>query len=233
MHKVTGAAILFSAAVLSCGPAAATTVTYNFDETGWVNTAGTTENFFGTFTGTPEASGVLALTDLSSFSATLTETNPQNDTKTIATFAQSGLTDFVFLSTFNSLTLAATGTPGALICLGDAVAQGTCGSVAARPVNREGIQAPPIDGLFVSSVNGTLNAYTTNLPSVVMPLSPVAQPAPQPTGSTPEPASFVLCGGTFLLASLTLRHRGKRLESHLCPAGKTAIITMDGCSPPR
>jgi hypothetical protein len=221
MNRITGAAILFSAALLSCGPAAATTVTYNFGETGWVNTAGTTENFFGTFTGNQEASGVLALTDLTSFSATLTETNGQNETKTIATFAQSGLTDFAYTSTANSLTLAANGIPGALICLGDAVAQGTCGSLPARPVNRDGVQAPPIDGLFVSSVNGTLNAYTTNLPSVVMPLAPVAQPAPQPTGSAPEPASLVLCGGALLLIStIPWRHARRR---------ETAIIAMDGC----
>jgi hypothetical protein len=221
MHKTTGAAIIFSAAILTCSRAAATTVTYNFDETGWINTAGTTENLFGSFTGTPEASGVLAFTDLTSFSATLTETNAQNDTKTIATFAQSGLTDFVFTSTSNSLTLSATGSPGALICLGDAVPQGTCGSVPARPVNRQGVPAAPVDGLFVSSVNGTLNAYSTSLPAIVMPLVPVPQPAPQPTGAAPEPASFLLCGGALLLTSMILKLRTRVRE--------TAIIDTDGC----
>jgi hypothetical protein len=212
MKKLTGAAILFPAVTLMCSQAAAATVSYNFDETGWVNTAGTTENFIGSFTGTPEASGVLALQDLTDFTAILTETNTQGDTKTIATFSgptgTSGLTDFVFTSTTNSLTLAATGSPGASICLGDTVAEGICGPVVARPVNRNGDPLPPLDGLFVSSVNGTLNSYTTSLPSIQMVLSPIAQPAPT-NSSTPEPASSALCGSAFLLVSMFLRRHNK------------------------
>jgi hypothetical protein len=215
MKNLTGAAILFSAVILSCGQATATTVSYNFDETGWVNTAGTTENFLGSFTGTPEASGILALTDLTNFSSIITETNAQGDTKTIGTFGgptgTNGLTDFVFASTSNSLTLAATGIPGASICLGQAVAQGICGPVAPRPVSTTGVPAPPLDGIFLSSVNGTLNAYTISLPTITLVQSPVAIPVQQPSGtaSTPEPASFALCGGTLLLVSMFLRRRSR------------------------
>lgn len=195
--------VLCAAAVLTCGHAAATTVTCNFDETGWVNTAGTSENFFGSFIGTPEANGVLALSDLTGFAATLTETNAQGDTKPIATFGGavgiSGLTQFLFDPTANTLTLAATGSPGALVCLGDTIAAGACGSVAPRPVGKNGVPAPPLDGLFVSSVNGTLSAATTELPSVML------APSSGGVASTPEPASSVLCGGALVLVSLVLR----------------------------
>jgi hypothetical protein len=222
--------VLFTAAVLCCSRASATTVTYNFGETGWVNTAGTTENFSGSFIGTPDANGNLDLTTLTDFTATLTETNSVNDTKTIAAFGgltgTPGLTDFLFSASSGSLTLAATGSPGALICLGNAVAEGLCGGVAPRPVSTSGVPAPPIEGLFISSINDTLNAYTTALPSVTLTVSPVATPVPQPTGtSTPEPASFLLCGSALLLTSMVLRrYRGRRTITSRCYSSRSAEL---------
>ena len=95
----TQLALLLAGVLLTRSQATATTVTYNFDETGWINTAGTTENFVGSFAGTPGTGGVLKLADLTEFVATVTETNAQNDTKTVATFGlatgTSGLTDFL------------------------------------------------------------------------------------------------------------------------------------------
>ncbi len=67
LSNIPQLAFFFAAALLTCSHADATTVTYNFDETGWINTAGTTENFSGSFTGTLETSGVLALSDLTAF----------------------------------------------------------------------------------------------------------------------------------------------------------------------
>ncbi len=191
--------------ILSCAHALAGTVTYNFDEAGWINSAGTTENFFGSFQGAPDAQGDLSLAALTGFSATLTETNSSNQTKTIDTFAETmgsgGLTVFLYDPALNSLSLAATGTPGALICLGSAVSAGDCGPLPARPVPRSGTPPlPPIDGIFSSSVNGALNAYTTNQPA----LSVVPGPVPRPTPS-PEPASSALCGGGLVLLSVFLR----------------------------
>ncbi len=221
--------VLFTAAVLCCSQAAATTVTYNFDETGWVNTAGTTENFFGSFIGTPDANGNLDLTTLTDFTATLTETNSVNDTKTIAAFGglsgTPGLTDFLFTASSGSLTLAATGSPGALICLGNTVAEGVCGGVAPRPVSRSGIPAPPIEGLFISSINDTLNAYTTALPSVTLAPFAVATPVPQPTGTAPEPASFLLCSSALLFTSIVLRrYRGRRTITSPCYSSRSAEL---------
>jgi hypothetical protein len=207
---MTQLAVLWAAAVCCCGPAAATTVTYNFDETGWVNTAGTTENFAGTFTGTLEASGAVALSDLTGFTATITETNAQNDTKPIASFGLStgptGLSNFVFDSTANTLSLAANGSPGATICLGDSVTQGLCGPIGPRPVSMTGVPAPPLEGIFLSSVNGTLNADSTALPNLILEATlPIPVVVESPTSTTPEPASFWLCGSALLLVSLVLR----------------------------
>lgn len=208
-QRLIPAAVFFAAALLHCSPAAAATVTYNFTDPGWINMAGVTENFSGSFIGTPEASGVIALNDLTIFVGFFTETNAQNETKTIATFGDlagiTGLTQFLFDPNANTLTLAATGTPGAQICLGDAVAQGTCGAVTARPVNRNGIPAPPIEGLFVSSVNGTLSGYDTDLPAIMLAPSPVGI-APQPAqATTPEPASLLLCALGFVALTIVFR----------------------------
>jgi hypothetical protein len=188
----TQLALLFAAVLLTRSQATATTVTYNFDETGWINTAGTTENFIGSFAGTPGAGGVLKLADLTEFIATLAETNAQNDTKTVATFGlatgTSGLTDFLFDPVANSLTLSGTGDPGATICLGQTVPEGVCGPIGPRPVSKTGVPAPPLDGLFLFSPNGTLNASTTALPTVTT------------VALTPEPAAlFLSVGGLVLL----------------------------------
>lgn len=227
MNTATRKLALFLVAILSCAHALAGTVTYRFDETGWINSAGTTENFLGRFKGIPDAQGDLSLATLTGFSATLTETNSFNQTKTIATFVENlgsgGLTVFLYDPALNSLTLSATGTPGALICLGSAVSAGDCGSLAPRPVPRPGTPPlPPIDGLFVSSVNGTLNAYTTNLPA----LSAVSGPVPRPTPS-PEPASLSLCGGGLVLLSVFLRGCRKRCpapRAHVAESGETVFL---------
>ena len=96
------------AALLTCGHADAATVTYTFDEAGWVNTAGTAEDFAGSFSGTVEGNGTVGLADLSGFTAIVTETNAQNETKPIANFGLSGsgsLTSFLFDITTNTLSL--------------------------------------------------------------------------------------------------------------------------------
>lgn len=191
-------------AILICPAASAATVTYNFDEAGWVNNFGTTENFFGSFTGTPEASGSIAMGDLSSFSAVITETNTAGDTKTIASFSNTGLTDFIFQTATNILDLSATDAAGDLICLGATVTAGACGPIGPRPQPRPGTPPPPpIEGLFISAVNGALNGSTAATLTIEPVLAPVPVPAP---ASTPEPASLALCGGALLLIS-RLPHR--------------------------
>ncbi len=220
MNTAKRQALLLLLPVLSCAQALAGTVVYDFTETGWINSAGTTENFSGAFKGVPDASGDLSLAGLTSFAATLTETNSANQTKTIATFSETlgtgGLTAFLYDPALNSLSLSSTGTPGALICLGSAVSAGDCGSLPARPAPRPGTPPlPPIDGIFSSSVNGTLNAYTTNTPVLSVVPGPVPRPAP-----SPEPATFALCGAALVLASAFLRRCGKR--RHVVPAA-TAV----------
>jgi hypothetical protein len=202
---------LLTAALLNCGPAAATTVTYNFSEAGWVNNFGTTENFTGSFSGTVEASGALALPDLSAFTASITESNAQGETKTIGTFGLStgisGLNTFLFDTNANTLSLGATGVPGAAICLGDAIAQGACGPLPARPVSMTGVPAPLPDGLFLSTVNPDLNGYTFAPPSITpvqTTLGPGVTAAPT---ATPEPATMWLCGGVLVMVSVMLRKR--------------------------
>jgi hypothetical protein len=207
---IAAAALSCSLAIVGPTPAPAATLTYSFSEAGWLNSFGTTENFSGSFTGTPEANGDLALADLTSFVATMTETNAQGATKNVATFGSNtgtaGLADFLYMPGSNSLTLEATGSPTAMVCLGNDVATGFCGPLVARPQPRPGTPPlPPIEGLFSFSVNGALNAYTTDLPSVVQTVG--LQPVPAPS-TAPEPAPVVLCGATLVLAS-TLR-RGKR-----------------------
>jgi hypothetical protein len=194
--------------LLICPAASAAGVSYNFDEAGWINNFGTTENFVGSFTGTPEASGVIAIGDLSNFSAVITETNSTGDTKTIASFSNTGLTDFMFQTATNILDLSATDASGDLICLGATVTAGACGSTPARPQPRPGTPPlPPIEGLFVSAVNGALNGYTTATLTIEPVLAPVPVPAP---ASTPEPASLALCGGALLLISRLPRRRESR-----------------------
>jgi hypothetical protein len=208
-----------AAVLLTCGPAAATTVTYNFDEAGWTNNFGTIENFSGTFAGSVEASGVVALADLTAFTATVTETNAQGDSKPIGTFGLpfdgTGLNTFLFDTLTNTLSIGATGSPGATVCLGDAVVQGACGPLAAPPLSRTGVPAPPPEGLFLSTVNGALNGFTFAAPSIALEqttLNPGIGIAPTPAPApTPEPASMVLCGSALVLISLGLRNwRGDR-----------------------
>lgn len=208
-RKRLAAAMFVIGPVLLCPVAAsADTVTYSFSEAGWLNMFGTVENFSGSFTGTPEANGSLALADLSSFSAILSETNSAGATKDIAAFGSgigiSALADFLYIPGSNSLTLEATGSPASAVCLGNDVASGFCGSLPARPQPRPGTAPlPPVEGLFSFSVNGALNAYTTDLPSVIKTLG--LQPVPAPA-TTPEPASIVLCGGLLVLASRLRRN---------------------------
>lgn len=198
-----------AAALLGSGTASAAPVLYNFSESGWLNMAGTTETFFGSFKGTPEANGDLALADLSGFTATITETNTSGQTKTVATFGGgtgiAGLSDFLYTAATNSLTLAATGSPQSTICLGADVSGGFCGALPARPQPRPGTPPlPPIDGLFSFSVNGSLSAYTTAIPSVIQTVG--IQPVPAPS-ATPEPTSALLCGGGLVLAAMVRRRR--------------------------
>lgn len=203
-RKTVPAAMFVLGMVLLCpGLASADTVTYAFSEAGWLNMFGTTENLSGFFTGTPEANGTLALADLSSFSAKISETNSAGETKNIATFGSGtgtgALTDFLYIRGLNSLTLAASGSPASVICLGNDVGSGLCGSLPARPQPRPGAPPlPPVEGLFSFSVNGALNAYTTDPPSVVktVGLHPVPAPA-----TAPEPATMILCGGVLVLAA--------------------------------
>lgn len=209
-RKRIAAAMFIAGPVLLCpAVASADTVTYTFSEAGWFNMFGTVENFSGSFTGTPEANGTLALANLSSFSAIMSETNSAGATKDIATFGSgigtSALTDFLYIPGLNSLTLEATGSPASAICLGNDVTSGLCGSLPSRPQPRPGTPPlPPVEGLFSFSVNGALNAYTTDLPSVVETVG--LQPVPAPV-TTPEPASMVLCGGVLVIASqLRVRH---------------------------
>ena len=207
---VMGAILLMAPAFLQATPV---TVTYNFDETGWSNMAGTSENFAGSFTGAPQAGGVTALADITSFFATITETNSTNQTKTIGIFGGAlgltGLSDFLFDPATNSLSLAVSGSPGALICLGADVAAGACGALPGRQQPKPGTPPlPPIEGYFVSSVNGSLNAFSTALPSIIQPVSPMPVAAPV---AAPEPSSFALCGGGLLLASIFLRIGASRM----------------------
>jgi hypothetical protein len=205
---------LLAAALMDCGTAAATTVTYNFDEAGWSNNFGTSENFTGSFSGTVEANGAVTLSDLTGFTATITESNAQGDTKAIATFTlptgTSGLNTFLFDTNANMLSLGATGVPGATICLGDAVSQGACGPLGPRPVSRTGVPAPLPEGLFLSTVNADLNGYTFNTPSITLvqtTLGPGVGSAPAST-PTPEPATMALCGGALVLVSVGMRRGG-------------------------
>lgn len=211
--QLTCMAGLLVAGALVCGQAAATTVSYNFVDPGWVNMAGTSESFSGSFVGTPEANGDVALNDLTVFIGFLMETNAQGQTKTISTFGDAmgttGLSGFFFDPNANTLSLAANGTPGAQICLGDAVAQGACGLLGPRPVGRNGVPEPPPDGLFISLVNGSLSSYDFNLPQITF-APPSGSAAPQPAQTTPEPASSLLCGGALVLVSLGLRSWGRR-----------------------
>ena len=203
------AAILVVGPVLLCPMAAsANTISYAFSEAGWLNMAGTTENFSGSFAGTPEANGTLALADLTSFSAIMSETNSTGETKNITTFGGiNSLADFLYIPGMNSLTLEATGSPASAICLGNDVASGVCGSLPTRPQPRPGTPPlPPIEGLFSFSVNGALNAYTTDLPSVSQTVG--LQPVPAPA-TAPEPASMFLVGGVLVLASQILVRRNR------------------------
>ena len=214
-------ALMFVGAVLLCpAGASAGTVSYVFSEAGWLNMFGTIENFSGSFTGTPEANGTLALADLSSFSAIMSETNSAGETKDIARFGSGigtgALSDFVYIPGLNSLTLQANGSPASAICLGNDVASGLCGSLPARPRPRPGAPPlPPVEGLFSFSVNGALSAYTTNLPSVnqTVGLHPVPAPA-----TAPEPGSTVLCGGALVLVSQVLIRRNRDRARTQLPA---------------
>ena len=197
-HIILGA-ILISIALMDCQPALATAISYNFTETGWVNTAGTTESLSGSFKGAPGANGDLTLSDLTGFSATMTESNGVNR-KTIATF--SSVTDFLFTVSSNALALFSTGIPASSLCLGDTVQQGLCGPVTPPPVSRTGVQAPPLEGLFTFSVNGALDAGTTSTTNVT-PGPVVIGSAPAPV-ATPEAASFLLCGAALILLSIGL-----------------------------
>lgn len=96
---------------------------------------GTTESFSGSFTGIPEANGTLALADLSSFSAILSETNSAGESKLVAAFGTGtgALTDFLYIPALHSSTLEAGGSPASAVCLGNDVAGGLCGSLPARP----------------------------------------------------------------------------------------------------
>lgn len=188
--------------------AAASSISYNFDEAGWVNNFGATESFFGSFTGTVDAKGVLTLGDLSVFSPTITETNAAGQTKTIANFGGNtgmpGLNNFLYDPGANSLNLFATGSPGATICLGNTILLGDCGPVAPRPVSVTGVPAPPLEGIFLSSVNGDLNASTIALPGITAVQGPVIRPQPAPAAA-PEPGTLALCGGAFLFTAVVLR----------------------------
>ena len=203
LRRPMTAAMFVLAPVLLCPAAAfANTITYTFSAAGWLNMSGTSENFSGSFSGTPEADGTLALADLTSFSAIMSETNSAGETKDISTFGAgagtSALADFLYTPGLNSLTLEATGSPASAICLGNDVASGVCGSLPARPQPRPGTPPlSPIEGLFSFSVNGALSAYTADLPSVIQTVG--LQPVPAPA-TAPEPGSIVLCGGTLLLA---------------------------------
>ena len=210
--------------LLTCGPASATTVTYNFDEAGWTNNFGTTENFSGTFSGSVEASGVVALSDLSGFTATVSEVNAQGDSKPIVTFGLPsgglGLNTFLFDTTTNTLSIGATGSGAAMVCLGDAVIQGACGPLAAPALSRTGVPAPPPEGLFLFGGNTALDGFTFAAPSIVLEqttLSPGIGTAPAPA-PTPEPASMALCGSALVLVSLMLKRR--RVYGESVRAGK-------------
>lgn len=208
-RTAANAIFLILQAMLGSATASAASIKYDFSEAGWVDMAGTAETFSGSFTGTPEANGQLALIDLSSFSATITETNAQGQTKDISVFASAtSLADFLYLPYANTFRLAATGSPASTICLGDAVTTGFCGALPARAQPKPGSNPlPPIEGLFSFSVNGSLNGYTTDLPFVVQAISPVPAPVP---ANAPEPASFILCGGALLILSKLLRRAHDR-----------------------
>ena len=218
--------------------ASATTVTYNFDETGWINAFGTTENFFGSFSGTPDATGALTATDLSYFSAVITETNATGQSKTIATFGDPtstwGLMDFLYDPALNSLNLSATGVPGAAICLGTSTASGVCGSLPPRAQPKPGTPPlPPIEGLFSFSVNGELSAYSTALPQVSPVLSIQPEPAPG-VANAPEPATFALCGAALIAFALLRSRRRKRpvLQHPMLPAvGEAPVESAFGSIP--
>lgn len=216
-------AIFIIASLLNCTHASASTITYNFDETGWVNTFGTTEKFFGSFTGTPDAQGNLALADLSSFSAEMTETNSTGATKTIADFGSAngtnGLDDFTYTAAANSLSLFATGTPGATICLGSAVTAGFCGALPKQ--KSTGAPAPGPYGLFFSSVNGQLDAKTLST-SVINPAQISPPTAMAPSSTTPEPAYLAAFGGILLLVARLIAQRRRATANRAglgCPPG--------------
>jgi len=208
-HTIAAAVFL----ALQMLPASAATVSYTFSETGWLNTFGTTETFSGSFTGTPEADGTLALGDLSAFMAVMTETNADGQTKNVSVFGDgtgtSPLADFLYLPGSNSLSLEATGSPVAQICLGGDVSSGFCGSLPARPQPRPGTPPlPAIEGLFSFSVNGELDAYTTGLPTVSQ--SSLTPPIGTAPATAPEPESMLLCGVGLLVVSKGLSRFGGR-----------------------
>jgi hypothetical protein len=68
------AALAFTMLAATCTNLHAGTVTYVFDQTGFVDGAGDAGTLTTTVTGTPEANGVLQLGDLTSFSAIFQET---------------------------------------------------------------------------------------------------------------------------------------------------------------
>jgi|SRR5579884_813142 len=183
--RITRLAIIALAAFATIA-ADATTVTYNFTQTGWDD--GGVLN--GTFTGTPEAGGVIQLADLTNFNATFTintSPTPNNflfNTPTAFTFDPNAPDQLEFA--------AGSGSSGIQLCAGPVDTNVVCYGI---PINSP--QRVNSSGFFEDLPNFA-GSNTQALPQV------------SPASTAPEPASAVL----FIVSALFIwwklvRRRGR------------------------
>ena len=207
-HRVA-AGLAMAAAMISAPAAHASIInTYNFTQSGWfdvvnpIPTVGNAEPniiLSGSFTGTVEPSGVIALADLTAFTETINAGT--------ATFTQvlSQLSLFSFNTNggASSLTIARNPVFEVNLCAGAAVflsANCTRNFTLNYPAGIFGVYEGLGNPFFVSE----------NLPVITLQSSVTTQP----TGTAPEPASFFLAGGVLVMFGV-IRRGSRPLDDSL------------------
>ena len=172
----------------------ASTMTWNFIQSGWTDQAGDTGTLSGSFQAAPEANGTVQLADVSYIASTFS-VGPES-----FKFIELGTFSFVPGSP-NSLDFLAKDTFGDEVCTVSSPA-GPCGIVGA-PADGFAGYFGALDQKFTSSTQDFAVTILQTLPG----------PVPKPTAA-PEPATMLLAGAALVLVGVFRRRLAR--SSNVC-----------------